>query len=54
MMKPYVKLLTLCFLLFIVLIFTGCLGKLIPTTPEVTSPEEIEGILYLEPASCNP
>jgi hypothetical protein len=32
-------------------ILPGCLGKLIPTTPEVTIPEETAGVLYLEPAN---
>jgi len=53
-MKSHVKLLIFCFLLFIVLTFTGCLSKLIPTTPSITSPADTEGILYLDPANCNP
>jgi hypothetical protein len=34
-------------------ILPGCLGKLIPTTPEVTSPAGTAGILYLEPANLS-
>jgi hypothetical protein len=51
-MKPYVKLLIFCFLLFIVLALVGCLklGQLV--TPSL--PDSASGILYLEPASCNP
>ena len=38
-------------LLILLLIFTlpGCLGKLIPTAPPVTSPEGTTGVLYLDP-----
>jgi len=35
-------------ILSLVFTFTGCLGKLIPTTPSVTPPA---GVLYLEPAN---
>jgi hypothetical protein len=34
-------------------ILPGCLGKLIPTTPEITPPAGTEGVLYLEPANLN-
>ena len=38
-------------ILSLIVILSGCLGKLIPTTPQVTSPAGTEGILYLEPAN---
>ena len=47
----YKKLIISLLILSLVLIFAGCLGKLIPTTPSVTPPEGTEGILYLEPAN---
>ena len=52
MMKSYLKLLTLSFLLFIILILAGCpkLGQLV--TPSL--PDSVSGILYLDPASYNP
>ena len=51
-MKSYLKLLTLSFLLLIVLTLAGCpkLGQLV--TPSL--PDSVSGILYLDPASCNP
>ena len=44
---------TIIFLLILslALVFTGCLGKLIPTTPSVTPPSGTAGVLYLEPAN---
>ena len=52
MMKSYLKLLTLGFLFFIILALVGCpkLGQLV--TPSL--PDSVSGILYLDPASCNP
>ena len=47
----YKKLIISLLILSLVLISTGCLAKLIPTTPEVTSPAETAGVLYLEPAN---
>jgi len=38
-------------LILSLIILSGCLGKLLPTTPSVTPPAETEGILYLEPAN---
>lgn len=49
----YKRIIIYLLILSLVLIFTGCLSKIIPTTPEVTSPEGTAGILYLEPAICN-
>jgi hypothetical protein len=52
----YKRLIISLLILSLVLIFTGCLGKLIqliPTTPEVTIPAGTEGVLYLEPANLN-
>lgn len=49
----YKRLIIFLLILSLVLIFAGCLGKLIPTTPQVTSPAGTEGILYLEPANLN-
>ena len=40
-------------ILSLVFAFTGCLGKLIPTTPSVTSPAGTAGVLYLEPANLS-
>jgi len=40
-------------ILSLIVILSGCLGKLIPTTPQVTSPAEKAGALYLEPANLN-
>jgi len=47
----YKKLIIFLLILSLILISTGCLGKLIPTTPEVASPAEKAGVLYLEPAN---
>ena len=47
----YKKLIISLLILSLILISTGCLGKLIPTTPEVNSPVGTAGILYLEPAN---
>ena len=38
-------------ILSLILIFTGCLSNLFPTTPSVTPPAGTEGVLYLEPAN---
>jgi PBP1b-binding outer membrane lipoprotein LpoB len=46
----YKKLIISLLILFLILISTGCLGKLIPTTPSVTPPGTA-GVLYLEPAN---
>ena len=40
-------------ILSLIIIFTGCLGKLIPTTPSDTQPAYTEGVLYLEPANLS-
>jgi len=47
----YKKLIISLLILSLALIFTGCLGKLLPTTPSVTPPAGKEGVLYLEPAN---
>jgi hypothetical protein len=47
----YKKLIVFVLILFLVLISTGCLSKLFPTTPEVTAPAGTAGVLYLEPAN---
>jgi len=47
----YKKLIVSLLILSLIVILPGCLSKLIPTTPEVTAPAGIEGILYLEPAN---
>jgi len=47
----YKKLIISLLILSLVLISTGCLSKLFPTTPEVTPPAGTAGILYLEPAN---
>ena len=49
----YKKLLISLLILSLILIFAGCLGKLIPTTPEVTPPAGTAGVLYLEPANLS-
>ena len=49
----YKKLIISLLILSLILIFTGCLGKLIPTTPQITSPAGTAGILYLEPANLS-
>jgi hypothetical protein len=46
----YKKLIISLLILSLVFAFTGCLGKLIPTTPSVTPSTEKAGVLYLEPA----
>ena len=45
------KRLIIFLILSLIVILPGCLGKLIPTTPEVTSPAGTAGVLYLEPAN---
>jgi hypothetical protein len=45
------KLIISLLILSLVFIFTGCLGKLIPTTPSLTPPAGTAGVLYLEPAN---
>ena len=35
---PYKRLIVSLLILSLIIIFPGCLGKLIPTTPEVTPP----------------
>ena len=47
----YKRLIIFLLILSLILIFTGCLGKLIPTTPSVTPPAEKEGVLCLEPTN---
>jgi len=47
----YKRIIILLLILSLILIFAGCLGNLIPTTPSVTPPAETEGILYLELAN---
>jgi len=47
----YKRLIIPLLILSLVLTFTGCLGKLLPTTPEVTPSAETAGVLYLEPAN---
>jgi len=47
----YKKLLISLLILSLVFTFTGCLGKLIPTTPSVAPLAEKTGVLYLEPAN---
>ena len=49
----YKKIIISLLILSLVFIFTGCLGKLFPSTPSVTSPEETAGVLYLEPANLS-
>ena len=49
----YKKLIIYLLILSLILIFAGCLGKLIPTTPSVTPPEGTAGVLYLEPANLD-
>ena len=46
----YKKLLISLLIFSLIIILPGCLGKLIPTTPQVTPPAEKAGVLYLEPA----
>ena len=47
----YKKLIVSVLILSLIVILPGCLNKLIPTTPELTSPAGTEGILYLESAN---
>jgi len=47
----YKRLIISLLILSLVFTFTGCLSKLIPTTPEVNSPAGTAGVLYLEPAN---
>jgi len=47
----YKKIIISLLILSLVFIFTGCLGKLFPSTPSVTSPEGTAGVIYLEPAN---
>ena len=47
----YKKLIVSVLIISLILIFTGCLNRLIPVTPELTSPVGEEGVLYLEPAN---
>ena len=47
----YKKLIITLLILSLVFIFTGCLGKLLPTTPSITPPTGTAGVLYLEPAN---
>ena len=53
----YQKIVISLLILSLILIFTGCLSKLIPVTPEITSPAGTEGILkevsYNRQAACN-
>ena len=49
----YKKLIVSLLILSLMVILPGCLGKLIPTTPEVTSPAGTAGVLYLEPANLS-
>ena len=49
----YKKLIISLLILSLVLIFTGCLGKLFPTAPSIIAPEGTTGLLYLEPANLN-
>jgi len=49
----YKRLIIFLLILSLILIFAGCLSKLIPVTPSDTSPAGTEGILYLEPANLN-
>jgi hypothetical protein len=47
----YKKLIISLLILSLILTFTGCLSKLIPTTPSVTLPAGTAGVLYLVPAN---
>jgi hypothetical protein len=49
----YKKLFIFLLILSLIFTFTGCLGKLLLTTPSVTPPAGTAGILYLDPASLN-
>ena len=47
------KLIISLLILSLIVILPGCLGKLIPTTPSVTSPAGRAGVLYLGPANLS-
>ena len=47
------KIIITLLILSLIFAFTGCLGKLIPTTPSVTPSVGKEGVLYLETANLN-
>jgi hypothetical protein len=47
----YKKLIISLLILSLIIILPGCLGKLIPTTPEVNSSAGTSGVFYLEPAN---
>ena len=47
----YKKIIITLLILSLIFTLTGCLGKLIPTTPSVTPSAEKAGVLYLEPAN---
>ena len=47
----YKKLIISLLILSLILISTGCLAKLFPTTPSVTPSAGTAGVLYLEPAN---
>ena len=47
----YKKIIITLLILSLILILPGCLGKLIPTTPNLTPPAGTAGVLYLEPAN---
>ena len=49
----YKRIIISLLILSLIIILPGCLGKLIPTAPPVTSPEGTAGVLYLEPANLN-
>jgi hypothetical protein len=49
----YKRIIISLLILSLILISTGCLGKLIPTTPPVTPPAGTAGVLYLEPANLS-
>jgi len=49
----YKKLIVSLLILSLIVILPGCLSKLIPTTPQITSPAGTAGILYLEPANLS-
>ena len=47
----YKKFIISLLILSFIINLPGCLGKLLPTTPSVTSPAGTAGVLYLEPAN---
>ncbi len=49
----YKRLIISLLILSLIVILPGCLNKLIPVTPEVTSSVGTEGVLYLQPANLN-